>query len=166
MAHAWNAAAFFVHFDAKGRTFLTTIEWAVTSWANSWRRLRGRSGGKAARATLLWVDAATGESLFAESAVVKQQCRPPRPLGGIALAPEPDLAPELWVIKRVEQLFTTAPTAVQRCIVGFVALLAFVSTRASDLLRSRCVSSTKDAVMGQSLMKACLGQVVRATTWP
>jgi len=159
--NARNAAAFFAYFVTTGEGFMNTNEFAVAAWANSWRRLRGRSGGKTARSTLLWVEAATGESVFAESPVVKQQCRPPRPPGGIAPAPEPAVAPELWVIKRFELLITTAPTAVQRCIAGFITLLALVSARASDLLRSRCVSVTQDAVIGQSLMKAPKGVWVK-----
>ena len=43
------------------------IEFKVTAWASQMRRGRGRSAGKAARFALIWIEAAIGESVFAQS---------------------------------------------------------------------------------------------------
>ena len=46
-----------------------------------------------------------------------------------------------------------APTSIQRCVVGFFTLLAYVSARTADLLRSRGLRLTRDSLTGESIMK-------------
>lgn len=137
--------------ERRGGSFFTTTECVVTASAKYLRTIRGRSAGKVARATPLWVDAITGESAFSESAVVKQQCRPPRLPGGIAVALESALTTDIVVVRRFEQFLVSAPSAVQRCMSGFIVLLTFLPARASELLRCRGISLTRDAIVGQIL---------------
>ena len=102
--------------------FVTTFQ--VAASANQMKEGHGRSAGKTARYALLWTEEVTGESVFAQPTLVKYQCRPSRPRGGVAEKPKPAKAPDLEVIRRFEHLVRGAPTAVQRCIAGFVTLLA------------------------------------------
>ena len=132
---------------------LRVTEFQVAAWANQMKKGHGRSAGKTARYALLWIEEVTGEYVFAQSPLVKYQCRPTRPRGGIAEKPKPAKAPDLEVIRCFEHLVRGAPTAVQRCIAGFVTLLAYGSARTMDLLRSRGLRLTRDSLSGESIMK-------------
>ena len=106
---------------------MRATEFQVAAWASQMRRGRGRSAGKAARYALLWIEAVTGESVFAQALLIKCQCRPPRPRGGVAEKSKPAQSPNLEIIRRFEHLVRGAPIAVQRCIAGFITLLPYGS---------------------------------------
>ena len=108
----------------------------------------GRSAGKTARYAPLRIEEVTGESVFAQSPLVTYKCRPPRPRGGVAEKPKPAKAPDLEVLRRFEHLVRGAPTAVQRCIAGFVRLLAYGSARTIDVSRPRGLRLTRDSSGG------------------
>ena len=86
---------------------------------------------------------------------------PPLPPGGVAEKTKAAKPPDLGLIRRVKHLSHSAPTAVQRCIAGFLTLLSYVSARTSDLLRSRNLELTRDSLTGESIMKNPKGVRVR-----
>ena len=93
----------------------------------------------------LVIEAVVGESVFAHSSLVKCKCRPPRPRGGVAEKSKPAKALDLEVIRRFDHLVRGAPISVQRCIAGFLIILAYGSARTADLLRSRGLRLTRDS---------------------
>ena len=75
--------------------------------------------------------------------------------------PQAAKPPDVEVLRRFEHLITLAPTAVQRCVAGFLTLLAFSSSRTADLLRSSNITLTRDSLTGESIMKQPKGVWVR-----
>ena len=128
--------------------FSRVTEFKVAAWASQMRKGHGRSAGKAARYALLWIEAVTGESVFAQSPLAKCQCHPPRPRGGVAEKSKPAKAVDLEVTRVCEHLVRGTLAAVQRCIDGFIILLAYGSARTADLLRSRGLRLTRDSLTG------------------
>ena len=139
---------------------MKTTEFQVADWANAYAR-RGKTSGNTAQPALLWVEAVTGESVFARSPLVTVHCRPALPRGMVREKPLAAKPPDVEVLRRFEHLITTAPTAVQRCLTGFLTLLAFSSSRTADLLRSRDLTLTRDSLTGESIMKQPKGVWVR-----
>ena len=131
---------------------MKATELQVATWANAYAR-RGKTTGKTPLAALLWVEAVTGESVFARSPLVTFHCRSTRPPGMVREKPLAAKPPEVEVLRRFKHLITSAPTAVQRCIASFLTLLAFNSSRTADLLRSRNLTLTRDSPTGESIMK-------------
>ena len=155
-----TADCFFRHCERACGGFMKATEFQVAAWASAFAR-RGKTTGKTARAALLWVEAVTGESVFARSPLVTFHCNSTRLPGMIREKPQAAKPPDVEVLRRFEHLITLAPTAVQRCVAGFLTLLAFSSSRTADLLRSRNLTLTRDSLTGESIMKQPKGVWVR-----
>ena len=95
--------------------FLKATELQVADWANAYAR-RGNTSGKTALSALLWVEAVTGESVFARSPLVSCHCRPALPHGMVGEKPSAANPPDVEVLRRFEHLVSMAPTAVQMCV--------------------------------------------------
>ena len=93
--------------------FMKATEFQVAAWASAFAR-RGKTTGKNARAALVWVEAVTGESVFARSPLVKYHCRSARPPGMVSEKPLAAKPPDVEVLRRFEHLIASAPTAVLR----------------------------------------------------
>ena len=126
---------------------MKATEFQVAAWADAFAR-RGKTTGKSA--ALLWVEAVTGESVFARSPLVKCHCRSARPPGMVREKPLAAKPPDVEELRRFEHLIIMAPTAVQRFVAGFLTLLAFSSARTADLLRPRNLTLARDSLTGES----------------
>ena len=120
-----TADSFFRYCERVCGGFLEASEFQVAAWANAYAR-RGNTSGKTALAAPQWVEAVTGESVFARSPLVSCHCRPVLLHGMVGEKPSVAKPPDVEVLRRFEHLVTMAPTAVQRCLAGFFPFLLSV----------------------------------------
>ena len=129
----------------------------LTAWdAALWTRSRVRGGAKTAgamaRTTLQLAERFTGNEFFSNSSLVRAQAFPKNAMRETSEAPKSATPPTWEHIEALESAITTGATPQQRVLAGFFIFLVHSSHRCANGQRSRRLTLTPDAIMGESLL--------------
>ena len=144
--------SFVADMRQKSIDYLRPSEWDVATWLRI-QRSKGKSVPNKSYHALKWLETIFGISLHTSAALVVCQSRvqSDRSLSSL---PKQAIMPSEDVIRGLEAQITDAPTGVLRCMAGVCALAAHASGRGYDLIRSRDVQLSQDAIYGLALMKS------------
>ena len=128
-------------------------DWDSALWTRSKVNGGTKTAGALARTTLQLAERFTGNAFFWNSSVVRAQAFPKNATRETSEAPKSAIPPTWDHIESLESAITTGATAQQRVLSGYFIFLVHSSHRCANGQRSRRLTLTPDALLGESLLK-------------